>query len=64
MARQAIKTLLKGFKENFSLRPNEKDKQNPQLPVKHKITFFDRDSSSIASSNTSMTKKQKKTMLR
>lgn len=44
MARQAIKTLLKGFKQNFSLRPTQKDKQNPQLPVKHKITFFDRDS--------------------
>lgn len=64
MARQAIKTLLKGFKENFSLRPTNKDKQNPQLPVKHKITFFDRDASSSTSSGTTMSRKQKKSMLK
>jgi hypothetical protein len=64
MARQAIKTLLKGFKENFSLRPTQKDMQNPQLPVKHKITFFDRDASSSVSSGTTMSRKQKKSMLK
>lgn len=64
IARQAIKTLLKGFKENFSLRPTNKDKQNPQLPVKHKITFFDRDGSSSVSSGTTMSRKQKKSMLK
>jgi hypothetical protein len=64
MARQAIKSLLKGFKENFSLRPTNKDKENPQLPVKHKITFFDRDTSSSTSSGTTMSRKQKKIMLK
>jgi hypothetical protein len=64
MARKAIKSLLKGFKENFSLRPTNKDKENPQLPVKHKITFFDRDASSSTSSGTAMSKKQKKIMLK
>jgi hypothetical protein len=47
IAKEALKNLIKGYKKNKSkLRPTEEDKANPQLPVKYKITYFDRDASS------------------
>ena len=56
--------MLQGYKKHkSSLRPNEQDKENPQLPMKYKITYFDRDTSSLGS-RSSMTKAQKRKMLK
>ena len=42
-AKEALKNLIKGYKKSKShLRPNQEDKDNPQLPAKYKITYFDR----------------------
>ena len=56
--------MIKGYKKNKSaLRPTDKDKENPQLPMKYKITYFDRDTSSMGSKS-SMTKAQKRRMMK
>ena len=56
--------MVKSYKKSKSgLRPNEEDKANPQLPIKYKLKFFDRDTSSLGS-RSSMTKAQKKQMLK
>ena len=54
-----------GYKKNKSkLRPTEEDKANPQLPVKYKITYFDRNDSSSSGSKVSLSKSEKKQMLK
>lgn len=45
-----------------ALRPTEQDKEHPQLPMKYKITYFDRDTSSIGSKS-SLSRAQKRRML-
>ena len=56
--------MIKNYKKHKSeLRPTNDDKANPQLPMKYKITYFDRDSSSLGS-RSSMTKKQRRQMLK
>ena len=63
-AKEALRAMVKNYKKHKSqLRPSEEQKANPQLPIKYKITYFDRDSSSIGS-KTSMSKKQKREMLK
>ena len=37
---------------------------NPQLPVKYKLTYFDRSDASSSSSKTSLSRKEKKQMLK
>ena len=42
-AKEALKNLIKGYKKSKSaLRPGQSDKENPNLPAKYKITYFDR----------------------
>ena len=61
-AKEALKSMIKGYKKHqSSLRPSEKDRENPQLPMKYKIKYFDRDTSSLGSK--SMSKAQKRKML-
>lgn len=56
--------MVKSYKSKKSaLRPNEDDKANPQLPIKYKLKYFDRDSSSVGT-RTSMTKTQKRKMMK
>ena len=63
-AKEALRAMVKNYKKHKSeLRPSEEQKANPQLPMKYKITYFDRDSSSIGSKS-SMSKKQKREMLK
>ena len=50
LAKQYLKSLITGYKAKSSLRPNEKDRDNPQLPMKYKITYFDQDNSSMSGS--------------
>lgn len=64
-AKDALKKMVRDYKKIKSiLRPTEKDKQNPQLPIKYKITYFEKTESSSASSKTTLSKAQKKQMLR
>ena len=64
-AKQYLKTLIKGYKENKSiLRPTEDDKVSLNLPVRYKIKYFDRNSSATSSiSRSTLTKLQKKQMI-
>lgn len=64
-AKQYLKSLIKGYKENRSiLRPTEDDKVSPNLPVRYKIKYFDRNSSASSSiSRTTLTKLQRKQMI-
>jgi hypothetical protein len=64
LAKQNLKKLITGVKKRSELLPSEKDMINPQLPLKHKVTFFDRDASSANTSSTTLSKKQKKSMIR
>ncbi len=42
-AKEALKNMIKGYKKSKStLRPSDSEKVNSQLPVKYKITYFDR----------------------
>ncbi len=59
-----MKKLITGVKKRSELLPSEKDMINPQLPLKHKVTYFDRDASSVNTSSTTLSKKQKKSMIR
>jgi hypothetical protein len=64
-AKEALRALIKGYKKNrSSLRPNEEDKANPQLPMKYKITYFDKDATSSIDSKSSMSKAQKRKMIK
>jgi hypothetical protein len=45
-----------------SLRPNEGEKENPDLPKPFKITYFDRDKSSTSSHST-LSRKQRRDMI-
>ena len=61
-AKEALKSMIKGYKKHqSSLRPSEKDRENPQLPMKYKIKYFNRDSSSGGSRL--MSKAEKRQML-
>ena len=63
-AKEALRAMVKSYKKHKSvLRPSDNDKANPQLPMKYKITYFDRDASSIGS-KTSMSKRQRREMLK
>ena len=45
-AKEQLKKLIKGYKKlKSNLRPNEKDEWNPDMPVKYKINYFNRDQS-------------------
>jgi hypothetical protein len=56
--------MIKGYKKSKSyLRPSENDKANPQLPMKYKITYFDRTETSSVGSRTTLSKRQKRQML-
>lgn len=64
-AKEALKNMIKGYKKSKStLRPSDSEKVNSQLPVKYKITYFDRSQTSSATSRTTLTKTQKKKMLK
>ena len=64
-AKQSLKKLIKGYKNSKSaLRPTEDDKANPNLPVKYKLTYFNRSEASSTSSKTTLSKTQKKQMLK
>jgi hypothetical protein len=42
-AKEALKSMIKGYKKSKSvLRPTDNEKDNSKLPVKYKITYFDR----------------------
>jgi len=42
-AKESLKKLIKGYKKTKSeLRPTEDHKANPNLPIKYKLTYFDR----------------------
>jgi len=63
-AKEALKNMIKGYKKSKSaLRPSDEDKANPQLPLKYKITYFDRSENSSINSKTTLSKRQKKQML-
>lgn len=57
--------MIKGYKKSKSaLRPTDEEKNNSQLPMKYKITYFDRTETSSMNSRTTLTKTQKKKMLK
>lgn len=57
--------MIKGYKKSKSnLRPTDNDKTNPQLPLKYKITYFDRTENSSVTSRTTLSKTEKKKMLK
>ena len=63
-AKEALKNMIKGYKKSkSSLRPGQSDKENPNLPAKYKITYFDRSELSSNTSKTTLSKRQKKHML-
>lgn len=64
-AKESLKKLIKGYKKSKSaLRPTEDDKANPNLPVKYKLTYFNRGENTSTSSKTTLSKTQKKQMLK
>jgi hypothetical protein len=66
-AKEILKNLIKGYKANKSLlRPTEQDKVNPNLPVKYKITYFNRSESASSSSisRSTLSKLQRKQMIK
>jgi hypothetical protein len=65
-AKEILKNLIKGYKANKSLlRPTEQDKVNPNLPVKYKITYFNRsESASSTISHSTLSKLQRKQMIK
>lgn len=65
-AKEILKNLIRGYKANKSvLRPTDKDKANPNLPAKYKITYFNRSETASSSiSRTTLSKLQRKQMIK